>query len=913
LPPRDTIAADLYAAAAALPYLDQILTRYFVSDAFARLTTALADRYRIDREVGAGGMATVYVAQDVRHDRRVALKVLKPELAAVVGAQRFLSEIKTTANLQHPHILSLFDSGEVNGTVFYVMPFVDGESLRDRLTRESQLPIDAAIRIAREVADALQYAHGHGVIHRDIKPENILLQGGHALVADFGIALAASTTAGARMTETGMSLGTPAYMSPEQAMGERSVDGRTDVYALGCVVYEMLVGEPPFTGPTAQAIVARVLTEEPRSLSAQRKTVPAHVAAATEIALAKLPADRFATPADFAAALSAPSPLTLGSAASGARPAQAGGSTARRALIALGAALALTAGLAAWGWLRAPNVQPVVRSYVTFPETESALLGPASYALLPNGSALIYVGQGPGGAQLWMKKRSELHATQIGGTAGASNVFVSPDGKWIGFVAGEALKKVPVSGGEVTTLATAACSSAACAGGGESGTWLDDGRIAFVSRGTLVAVSENGGALDSIVTSPTISGFAAIHPVALPGSRGVLFTSCTLYCNKSDVMVVDLATRKVRLLAENASRAQYSPTGHLVYVDAQGTGVAIPFDLATLTTHGAPTPIIDRVASGLVLASTGTAAYVEGDTRPTSELVITSRDGRVVQSVDSGWRGNFASLAIAPDGQRIATTIAANGEEHLWVKTIGGGPAARLTFGKTQSTTPTWSADGTSIFFTHFDGTRTSTFVSKRADGNGPEVTVKSGPNWVIESAISRDGSWLVTREYRNGKRDIYARRMVGDTTERVIVATPASDFSPAISPDGKWLAYVSGETGTEQVWVIPFPDAKGAKWQISTDGGLEPVWSNDGRELFYVNPATELVATEVSPSGTFASGRQRVLFSLRGYRRHYTHRAYDVLPDNQHFLMIRNGAPPRGNLVIVENWVGDFAARLRK
>jgi eukaryotic-like serine/threonine-protein kinase len=254
-----------------------------IGEAAGRLTSLLAGRYRIVRELGAGGMATVYLADDLRHDRRVALKVLRPELAAVIGAQRFLAEIKTTANLQHAHILSLFDSGEADGTVFYVMPFVDGESLRDRLNRERQLPVADAIRIAREVADALAYAHGHGVIHRDIKPENILLQNGHALVADFGIALAASKTGGSRLTETGMSLGTPHYMSPEQAMGERALDTRTDIYALGCVLYEMLVGEPPFTGPTAQAIVARVMTEDPRSITAQRKTVPTHVSAAVEV------------------------------------------------------------------------------------------------------------------------------------------------------------------------------------------------------------------------------------------------------------------------------------------------------------------------------------------------------------------------------------------------------------------------------------------------------------------------------------------------------------------------------------------------------------------------------------------------------------------------------------------------------
>ena len=276
-----------------------------------RLQLALSDRYRIEREIGAGGMATVFLAQDLRHDRRVALKLLRPELSAVIGAERFLAEIKLTANLQHPHILPLFDSGEVvvdnpegaQRYLFYVMPFVEGESLRARLNREKQLPVAEAVRIAVEVASALDYAHRHGVVHRDIKPENILLHDGQALVADFGIALAASKAGGNRMTETGMSLGTPHYMSPEQAMGEREITARSDVYALGAVLYEMLTGEPPFTGATAQAVVARVVTETPRPLHAQRHTIPAHVEAAVLTALEKLPADRFASAADFAAAL----------------------------------------------------------------------------------------------------------------------------------------------------------------------------------------------------------------------------------------------------------------------------------------------------------------------------------------------------------------------------------------------------------------------------------------------------------------------------------------------------------------------------------------------------------------------------------------------------------------------------------
>src|SRR5436190_9656029 len=291
-----------------IPLAPVLACRHFrssMTDTRSHLATALTDRYRIERELGAGGMATVYLAYDLRHERKVAIKVLKPELAAVIGAGRFLREIKTIATLQHPHILGLIDSGEVNGTAYFVMPFVEGESLRDRLNREKQLPIADAVRISTEVAAALDYAHRHGVIHRDIKPENIMLHDGSALVADFGIALAISSAGGgSRMTETGMSLGTPHYMSPEQAMGEREITARSDVYALGAMTYEMLIGDPPFTGSTAQAIVAQVLTEEPRPLVVRRRSIPPEVEHAVLTALEKLPADRFGSAQEFAAALS---------------------------------------------------------------------------------------------------------------------------------------------------------------------------------------------------------------------------------------------------------------------------------------------------------------------------------------------------------------------------------------------------------------------------------------------------------------------------------------------------------------------------------------------------------------------------------------------------------------------------------
>ncbi|HEX4812048.1 MAG TPA: protein kinase, partial [Nonomuraea sp.] len=459
-----------------------------MAESLGRLTTAVADRYRLERELGQGGMATVYLAHDVRHDRKVALKVLRPELSAILGASRFLAEIKTTAHLQHPHILSLFDSGEADGHVFYVMPLVEGESLRDRLVREKQLPVDEAVRIACEVLDALDYAHRHGVIHRDIKPENILLHDGRALVADFGIALAASRSeGGARMTETGMSLGTPHYMSPEQAMGEREITARSDLYALGCVLYEMLTGEPPFTGPTAQAIFARVMTEEPRSLVLQRRTIPPQVEAAVLTALAKLPADRFATAAKFAEALSrptaAPAAFPAGAATSSAGPGR------RVRALALVPWLVAALGLAVAAWSRlARDPEATVWQYLGFgndlvpDNTQSAL------ALSPDGAALV-VKENVQNGRLWIKRRGELHAVSIPGTERAVRPAFSPDGRWIAFLADGRLKKIRPGEGAAITLADRAPGPF----GGVA--WLDDENLIYVgpTLSDLSRVSAAGG------------------------------------------------------------------------------------------------------------------------------------------------------------------------------------------------------------------------------------------------------------------------------------------------------------------------------------------------------------------------------------------------------------------------------------
>ena len=403
-------------------------------DPTARLSAALQGRYRIERELGEGGMVTVYLAEDLRHDRKVALKVLSPELGAIVGAERFLAEIKVTATLQHPNILPLFDSGEADKLLFYVMPHVEGESLRERLDREKQLPVDEAVKIVTEVADALDHAHSKGVIHRDIKPANILMSGGRPLIADFGIALAVSVAGGGRLTETGLSVGTPYYMSQEQAAADREVNPASDVYSLACVLYEMLVGEPPHTGPSAQAVLAKILTDVPTAPHAARATVPANVDAAIRKALEKLPADRFTGAQDFARALG-DAGFRHGEEAEAAVGVAVPGPW-NRLSVAMTATTVLFALTLGWSLLRPTAPKPVSRYSVALPVTQRTDGMGANVVISSDGEQIVYAGQGEQDRQLWLRQRDQLQATPFVGTEGAMNPVFSPDGRRVAFYVG---------------------------------------------------------------------------------------------------------------------------------------------------------------------------------------------------------------------------------------------------------------------------------------------------------------------------------------------------------------------------------------------------------------------------------------------------------------------------------------------
>jgi serine/threonine-protein kinase len=570
-----------------------------------RLSATLAGRYRIERELGAGGMATVYLAQDLKHDRKVALKVLRPELAAVLGAERFVQEIKTTAALQHPHILPLYDSGSAAGReggstefLYYVMPYIAGETLREKLNRETQLGIAEAVRITTEVADALDYAHRNGVIHRDIKPENILLHDGRAMVADFGIALAVSAAAGGRMTETGLSLGTPHYMSPEQATAEKEITARSDVYSLGCVLYEMLTGNPPHVGATAQQIIMRIVTEDARPVTELRRSVPPNVAAAVAKALEKLPADRFESAQAFADALTNPAFAGLPTSAAGppVRP-SAGWSPRLRDPLVVGPSLVAVAAIAtAIAFARRPEAPapvPPIRFVLTATDSTKPVENfPWPAAISPDGGTVVYaVAQGATNAMLYALRTDQLAAHPIPGTTNAYQPYFSPDGAWLAFEAGGKERKVRLDGSAPVTITDA--------NGANGADWTVADEIVLGAQGRfpgLSHVSAAGGEAMALTEPDTVNGERNhLWPVALPDGKTIAFTIWSGSLAAARLAVTSLDDGRVVPLGISGIRPLAVLDGRLVYLQADGAVMAVALDARRRRIDGRPIPVHDPV------------------------------------------------------------------------------------------------------------------------------------------------------------------------------------------------------------------------------------------------------------------------------------------------------------------------------
>ena len=728
------------------------------TDAVVRLRAALADRYAIERELGQGGMATVYLAHDVRHDRPVALKVLRPELAAVIGAKRFLAEIRTTANLQHPHILPLHDSGEVSGTAFYVMPYVEGESLRDRLAREKQLPIADAVSIALEVADALGYAHEHGVIHRDIKPENILLQRGHALVADFGIALAVSRSeGGTRMTETGMSLGTPHYMSPEQAMGERELTGRSDVYALGCVLYEMLVGEPPFTGPTAQAVLAKVMTAEPVPVAEFRKTVPANVAAAVHTALQKIPADRCATASEFAAALTRSDAVPTRSGRPPGRGMRPTGAWVPGWAMGVGAAALAAAGF----WLG------MSLSHRGAPAPPIAGFGRATKVTFDPGLEI--------------------------------QPAISPDGRSVAYAAGTSVALRifvrQVTGGRAIALTNDSAEVES------DPSWSPDGtRILFRTRGGVFSAPSSGGEARPEIPAPPQGEI--VSAAWAPDGRTIAYV-----VGDSLLLWADQHRERRVATIRDPSRCIWSPDGGRI---ACASGNSFYLAPGILFSNLSPSRIV------VVRVRDGAAATVT-DSTSLNQSPVWSQDGRWLYYVSDrdGPRDLFAvrmasggqaedgplrlttglgaqSFSLSADGSRLAYSVFA-ASSNVWSLPLPTHPpvsaqgATLVTSGSQVIEALTVSLDGKWLVY-HSDLTGKGQ-VYRLALPHGSPERLTSDAFDDYQPDLSPDDREVAFHTMRTGSRDIFVQPLDGSPLQQV-TSSPHEEAVPRWSPDGTALAF---------------------------------------------------------------------------------------------------------------------------
>ena len=861
-------------------------------DRLSQLTTALSDRYRIERELGAGGMATVYLAQDLRHDRLVALKVLRTDLAAVIGAERFLQEIRTTANLQHPHILPLHDSGQVDGTVFYVMPYIDGESLRDRLTRDKQLPVEDAMRFAREVADALGYAHERGIIHRDIKPENILLQRGHALVADFGIALAASRTGGSRMTETGLSLGTPHYMSPEQAMGERELGPRSDVYALGCVCYEMLCGEPPFTGPTPQAIVARVMTEPPRSIRSQRPTVPENVEAAVLQALEKLPADRFGSAAEFAGALGQPG-FTRVTISSPRAVTALGGRTWKRIAMGLGG-LAAILGAALIALVSRPQAPipaapPVVRFAVEVPDS----IPVDQVKVTPDGTHLLV--HSVNRAYLYRFTDMSWVPVPIPELKAFHPASIAPDSRRVAFVdEARNLKVAALGGGPVRTLAA----------GVRNVVWGHDGFIYLIrrteGRDRILRVTPEGGALDEVVVagdSLRRLGFGFL----VPGGQ-LLYTEGTDAPDdrSSGTFAVDVTTRKSRPvgLEPGAWPFAYAATGHLLNYGREAVSV-VSFDAARLEARGAPVELLSPVPLGVDF-NAGIFAY---NASPPGGPALFDRGGRrrELPGIIAPGSWGFGARA-SPSGHAIVFQRYQSPADRwdVFIYRLPSGPLNRLTSDSAgYNTRPSWAPDGRTVLFLGRERGRISASRIP-GDGSGVVEPFLSRPADLNGLASLPDGRVVVEEQ---GRGLLLLTRGGADTAITLVPAASDPRF-PRVSPDGRWLAYSAIALDRREVFVRPL-DGGGSRWQISRNGGNNPAWAHSGRELFfYANDTIRVSAVGSGPG--FQPGEPRALLRV-DYLPDFS--GFDVLPGDSLFVAYATSATARERIFVVVNFTEELRA----
>ncbi len=871
--------------------------------------------YEILEPIGAGGMGQVYSARDPRLDRIVAIKVLLAHTSAQPEARaRFEREAKAIASLDHPHICAVHDFGSDGGTDFIVMELLEGETLAHRLGRGA-LRIDQAIQCGMEIADALDKAHRRGVTHRDLKPGNIMLTKSGVKLLDFGLAKlrlsdGASNVSGAAtrsdLTAKGTILGSLQYMAPEQ-LESGEVDARTDIFALGAVLYEMVTGRTAFDGKSAVSVMSAILKDLPKPVSTLVPSAPPALGRLIATCLEKDPNDRWQSARDLfrelkwiAAGSSETAPHAIRSTAA---------ETGRRRWISasVAALVALAAGLlgALGVWLFKPAASTsseVVR--LTLPlDDQSSLFRQDmdAVALSPDGAQLIYVGIRLGGTTplLYRRAMNSLQTNPVSGTEGARAGFFSPDNQWIGFFAQNKLKKVSVAGGVAMDL----CDAALAVGG----SWASDDTIYFAPdvRSGLMKVSANGGPCQEVTEVDRKSEVSHRWPQVLPGGKALLYTVRKGWGwdeHALNVHVFD--TGENREIVSGATSGRYVRSGHIVYSRA-GRLMAAPFDLNALTTIGPSVALTEFVREGFEgtpysVSDSGAIAYLQGHAEAFQRrLVWVDRKG-TVESLPVQPRA-FGRPVISPDGRHVALDIV-EATSGVWTYDFSRRAlSAFASFGQG----PAWTPDAKRIIFTGHNGS----FAWKAADSSGAEEGLMSGLV-AVPGSVTPDGKWLVFHgfdpmNFASGA-DIWKLSLEGSHETHIVIRTPDPDISPRLSPDGKWLAYVVQSAQSIHVYVTPFP-GPGARLQVSTIGGASPVWSRTGRELFY-RWESRMMAVDIDTQPVLSAGQPRELFQGRFEAGGSGLAGYDVAADGR-FLMVQPLEPERPirDINIVLNWTEEL------
>jgi serine/threonine protein kinase/Tol biopolymer transport system component len=884
--------------------------------------------YEVVAQIGAGGMGEVYQAHDTKLGRDVAVKVL-PEAFAhdPERLSRFQREAKMLASLNHPNIATIHGLEQSGGTSYLVMELVPGDTLQQRVKRDGPVPVEEALTIAKQIAEALEAAHEKSIIHRDLKPANVkLTPEGKVKVLDFGLAKAFSgdtanddpsnsPTLSAAATMHGTILGTAAYMSPEQARG-KACDKRTDIWAFGCVLYELLTGKQAFQAETTTEILASVLREDP-DWQALPENTPLLIRALLRRCLQKEMNKRARDAGDarieIEEALAAPVTAELTTAA----PTKGIRALWRRPLIlGLGSLLLglVIASLATWNLKPSPALpsQPVSRMVINLPPGQqlAGLENGPAVALSPDGTHLVYVATQGGTQQFYLRALDSLEAKPIPGTEGAVSPFFSTDGQWLGFFADGKLMKVLVSGGAAVTLGDALLPRGA--------SWGSQGMIAFspTNISVLLQVPDAGGTPQPLTRLEKGEG-SHRWPEFLPGDKAVLFAAgpTAITFANSHVAVQSVGTGQRRNLVQGGMSPRYAPSGHLVYAQG-GNLMAVPFDPQGLAFTGAAVPVVEGVQQSPVsgaaqysFSATGSLVYVSGGVQSAqSKLVWVNRNG--VEQPVAAPAHTYMAPRLSPDGRRVAVAITEQ-ESQTWLYDLSRETLTRFTFEGNYNPVSVWTPDGKRIAFESNKEGPPNLFW-QLADGSGSQERLTTSEYVNAPMSWSPDGQLLAFIELNPTTGfDIWVLKM-GDRKAQPFLRTRFNETAPRFSPDGRWLAYISDESSRFEIYVQPYP-GPGGKWQISTEGGTEPVWNPNGRELFY-RSGNKMMAVDIATQPSFVAGKPRMLFEGPYVPPPVPISNYDVSPDGQRFLMLKSTVSTEAaatQINVVLNWFEELKRRV--